>query len=119
MEQHKLFDGEYKFMEIIWENEPINSTNLVKLCLAKLGWKKSTTYTTLRKLCEKGILENKNANVISLVKKDMVQKYESEAIIKKTFGGSLPKFISAFLGDNKLSKTEADEIKKIIEEAIK
>lgn len=119
MEKYKLYDAEYKFVSLIWENEPINSTDLVKLCFKKLGWKKSTTYTVLRKLCERGILQNENAVVISLVKREEVQKYESEALIEKTFDGSLPKFLTAFLDNKKISQKEAVELKRIIEEAMR
>lgn len=119
MEQYKLFDAEYKFASIIWENEPINSTELVKLSLEKLGWKKSTTYTVLRKLCERGILKNEDAMVSAILKKEEAQKYESQAMIEKTFEGSLPQFLTAFLGRKKISKKEAEELKRIIEEATK
>ena len=119
MEQYKLFDAEYKFVCLIWENEPVNSTELVRLCLEKLGWKKSTTYTVLRKLCERGILKNEDAVVASLVKREDVLKYESETLIEKAFNGSLPQFLTAFLGEKKLSSKEAEELKLIIEEAIK
>lgn len=119
METYKLFDAEYKFISLIWENEPVNSTELVKLCLDKLGWKKSTTYTVLRKLCERGILQNQNAVVSTLIKREEVQKYESEALIEKAFDGSLPQFLTAFLGKNKISEKEAEQLKRIIEEATK
>lgn len=119
MEAYKLYDAEYKFAILIWENEPINSTELVKLCLEKLGWKKSTTYTVLRKLCERGILQNHNAIVTALVKREEAQKYESEALIDKAFDGSLPRFLTAFLGEKKITEKEAKELKRIIEEASK
>ena len=119
MEKYKLFDAEYKFVSIIWDNEPINSTELVKLCADKFGWKKSTTYTVLKKLCERGILQNVDATVTSLVKREDVQRYESRAVLEKTFDGSLPKFLTAFLSGRKLSKREAEELKRIIEEAVK
>ena len=119
MEKYKLFDAEYKFVSIIWDNEPINSTELVKLCADKLGWKKSTTYTVLKKLCERGILQNKDATVTLLVKREDVQRYESRAVLEKTFDGSLPKFLTAFLSGRKLSEQEAEELKRIIEEAVK
>lgn len=119
MEPYKLFDAEYKFVTLIWENEPINSTELVRLCLEKLGWKKSTTYTVLRKLCERGILQNQNAIVTALIKREEAQKYESEALIEKAFDGSLPQFLTAFLGEKKITKKEAEELKRIIEEAMK
>ena len=78
MDDLKLFDAEYKFMDIIWELEPINSTELTKVCRKKLGWKKSTTYTMIRKLSERSILKNENATVPALLKREEVQKYESE-----------------------------------------
>ena len=86
MEKYKLFDAEYKFVSIIWDNEPINSTELVKLCADKLGWKKSTTYTVLKKLCERGILQNRDATVTSLVKREDVQRYESRAVLENCHG---------------------------------
>ena len=119
MEQYKLFDAEYKFASLIWENEPINSTELVKLSLDKLGWKKSTTYTVLRKLCDRGILKNEAATVSAIVKKEDAQRYESQTVIEKTFGGSLPQFLTAFLGERKITKKEAEELNRIIEEATK
>ncbi len=119
MEEYKLYDAESKFLDIIWELEPINSTELTKVCFEKLGWKKSTTYTMIRKMASKGVLKNENAIVTSLINKEQVQKYESEAVLEKTFDNSLPTFIAAFLQDKKLSKKEAEEIKKMIEEATK
>jgi BlaI family penicillinase repressor len=117
MEPYKLFEAEYKFVSLIWNSEPINSTDLVRLCQEQLGWKKSTTYTVLRKLCARGILQNEGALVVALVKREEVQRYESEALIDKSFGGSLPTFLTAFLGKKKLSAQEAQELKRIIEEA--
>lgn len=119
MEEFKLFDAEYKFLDIIWELEPINSTELTRVAQQKLGWKKSTTYTMIRKLIERGILKNENAMVAALVKREQVQKYESRVLLEKAFDNSLPAFLAAFLKDRKLSKKEAEEIKKMIEEAVK
>ena len=119
MEEFKLFDAEYKFLDIIWELEPINSTELAKICFEKLGWKKSTTYTMIRKLCSRDILKNENATVTSLIKREQVQKYESEALLEKSFDNSLPAFMATFLQDKKLSKKEAEELKNMIEEASK
>jgi Predicted transcriptional regulator len=119
MEELKLFDAEYKFLDIIWELEPVNSTELTRVCLQKLGWKKSTTYTMIKKLTLRGMLKNENATVISLVTREQVQKYESETLLGKSFDGSLPMFFSAFLQDKKLSRQDAEEIKKMIEQAIK
>lgn len=97
----------------------MNSTELVRLCRDKLGWKKSTTYTVLRKLCERGILKNEDAVVASLVKREEVQKYESEILIEKAFNGSLPQFLTAFLDGKRLSPKDAAALKTIIEQAIK
>lgn len=119
MEPFKLFNAEFKFVSLIWENEPINSTALTKLCLEELGWKKSTTYTVLRKLCERGVLQNQNAIVSTLIKREEAQKHESEALIEKAFDGSLPQFLTAFLGNKKITEKEAEELKRIIEEASK
>jgi len=117
MEPYKLFDAEYKFASLVWDHEPVNSTDLAKLSQTRLGWKKSTTYTVLRKLCERGILRNEGATVTAIVKKSEAQKYESETVVNKAFDGSLPQFLTAFLGRKKLSQEEAEELKRIIEEA--
>ena len=119
MSKLKLFDAEYKLMDIVWEHEPINSTELTKICRQKLGWKKSTTYTMIRKLSKRGVLKNENATVTALVKREEVQKYESETLLYDKFDGSLPVFLATFLQDKKLSKQEAEEIQKMIEEASK
>lgn len=99
MEPYKLFDAEYKFACLVWDHEPVNSTDLVKLSQTKLGWKKSTTYTVLRKLCERGILKNEGATVTAIIKKTDAQKYESRTVVDKAFNGSLPQFLTAFLGE--------------------
>ncbi|NGZ76505.1 BlaI/MecI/CopY family transcriptional regulator [Saccharibacillus alkalitolerans] len=117
METYKLFDAEYKFASLVWDNEPINSTELVRISQEELGWKKSTTYTVLRKLCERGILRNEEAEVTAIVKKEEAQRHESRAVVDRTFGGSLPQFMTAFLGGKKISAAEAQELKRIIEEA--
>lgn len=119
MGEYKLFDAEFKFVSLIWEHEPLNSTDLSKLCLQELGWKKSTTYNMIRKLSERGILKNEQAVVTALINREQVQKYESEVLLEKAFDSSLPSFIAAFLKDKKISKQEADEIKRLIEGATK
>lgn len=111
----KLFDAEFKFMNIVWDNEPLHSRELVKLCAEKLGWKQSTTFTVLKKLSTRGMVKNEATVVSSLVKCDQVQKYESEAIVKKSFGGSLPSFIAAFMNGKRISDEEADELKALID----
>ena len=116
MEKYKLCESEYRFMCIIWDNEPLSSGDLVKLCLAKLGWKKSTTYTVLKKLCEKGFAANNDTVVTSLVSRNTAQSYASEQFLEQTFEGSLPSFLTAFFGGKKISKKEADELKRLIDE---
>lgn len=103
-------------MQVVWEYAPINSGDLVKKCNEIFGWKKSTTYTTIRKLSEKGYIVNENAIVSVLIEKDRVQADESEYFVERTFGGSLPQFLTAFLGGKKISDQEAEKIKKLIDE---
>lgn len=105
-----------QFAEIVWENEPVGSGELVKICEKKLNWKKPTTYTVLRKLCEKGILQNVNGIVTSVMSKDEFNSAKSEQFVEETFKGSLPAFIAAFASRKKLSKSEVDEIQKMIDE---
>lgn len=119
MSDNKLFDGEYKFMSLIWDNEPIKSTALHNLADQLLGWKKSTTYTMIRKLSKKGLISNDNTIVTSLIKREDVQKSESLRVVDKLFNNSLPSFVSAFLSDKKISKDEAEKLKELIEEATK
>ena len=115
MEIPKIFESEYRFCEILWENEPVSSSELVRLCNEKLEWKKSTTYTVIRRLSERGVLKSENAIVTSLVSKEEVQSAESTEVVDKTFAGSLPSFIAAFTRKKELSKQEIDEIQKIID----
>ena len=112
----KLFDSEYRFMQIVWEHAPVRSGVLVDLCNAELGWKKSTTYTVIKKLCEKGFIENNDAVVSVLISQDEAQREESAQFVERTFGGSLPSFIAAFLSGKKISDKEADEIRQMIDE---
>lgn len=117
MQEQRLFDAEFKFMSLIWEHEPLPSGDLVAICREKLGWKKSTTYTVLRKLCDRGYLKNENALVSALLKKDDAQRHESQTVMQKAFNGSLPAFVAAFLKDKTLTVQEADELKQLIEHA--
>ncbi|MCL2153881.1 MAG: BlaI/MecI/CopY family transcriptional regulator [Oscillospiraceae bacterium] len=119
MDNIKIFEVEYRFMLVIWENEPINSTELVRLCNEQFGWKKSTTYTVIKRLSERGAIKNENAVVTSLVSRLQIQKYESEEILEKTFDNSLPGFITAFLQGKTLSIEEARMIKDMIDEVTK
>ncbi len=116
MEIYKLTESEEKFAELIWQNEPIGSGDLVKLCKKEMNWKKSTTYTVLKKLCEKGIFQNENTIVSSLIKKEGYYANQSIRFVEDTFGGSLPKFLTAFMRATKLSKHQAEELKKLIDE---
>lgn len=111
----KLCESDFKFMSIVWENEPLSSHSLVEYCANELGWKKSTTYTMLKKLCEKGFAKNENSVVTSLIPKEQVQAYASEHIVKNSFGGSLPCFLTSFLGSKKISGKEAEELKRLID----
>ena len=118
MDNLKLCESDYRFMCVIWENEPLASGKLVELCSTRLGWKKSTTYTTLKKLCEKGFARNVDTVVSSLVRKEDVVAYASDRFVEQTFGGSLPNFLVAFLGGKKITEEEAKELKKLIDEHI-
>lgn len=117
MEKYKLFDAEYRFLDIVWDKEPVNSTELSIICLERLGWKKSTTYNMIRKLSERGFVKNENATVSAVIKREQVAKYEGEAVAEKYFGGSLPAFIAAFLDGKRISDEEAEELKRMIDKA--
>lgn len=112
----KLCDSEYRFMCVVWDHAPLPSGKLVELCAAQLGWKKSTTYTVVKKLSEKGLLKNENAVITALVPREAVQAEESAAFVERTFGGSLPAFLAAFMGGRKLDKEEAQAIRQLIDE---
>ncbi len=112
----KLFDAEYRLVQLVWEREPIPSGELARLAQERLGWKRTTTYTVLKKLCNRGILINESAVVRSLVGKEQIQRYESRAVLERSFGGSLPQFVAAFLGGGKtLSPSEAQELQALID----
>lgn len=105
-----------RFADIVWANEPVASGELVKLCEKELNWKKPTTYTVLRKLCEKGILQNVGGIVSSRISREDFYSAKSEQIIEDSYEGSLPAFIAAFTSRKKLAKGEVDEIQKMIDE---
>jgi BlaI family penicillinase repressor len=117
MEDYKLFDAEYRLMDLVWREEPVNSTQLSRLCLDQFGWKKSTTFNLIRKLAGRGFLQNEAATVTALVKREQVRQYESEAVVERAFGGSLPAFVAAFLSDRTISPAEAEELRRMIEES--
>lgn len=104
-----------RFADIVWANEPIGSGELVKLCEKELKWKKPTTYTVLRKLCEKGLLQNEDGVVTSLISREDFYSSKSEQIIADSFQGSLPAFIAAFISRRNLTAKEAEEIQKMID----
>lgn len=110
----KIFESEYKFCLILWENEPVKSTNLAKLCAEQLGWSKTTTYTVIKRLQDRGVLKNEGTIVTSLVTKEEAQQYEIEEMIEKRFEGALPAFIAAFCKTQSLSQDEIEEIYRII-----
>ena len=116
MDNLKLCESDYRFMSVIWENEPLPSGRLVELCTEKLGWKKATTYTTLKKLSEKGFAQNVDTIVSSLVPREQVQAYASEHFVEHTFAGSLPKFLVSFLGNKKIYEEEAAALKRLIDQ---
>ena len=115
MEDIKLGEVESRFAEIIWENEPIGSGDLVKICDTELKWKKPTTYTVLRKLCERGIFQNIKGTVTSLISRSEFFAMQSEKFVEETFEGSLPAFLAAFTARKKLSKEDIDELKRMID----
>ena len=104
-----------RFADIVWENEPIGSGDLVKICEKQLGWKKPTTYTVLRKLCGKGLLQNENGVVTSLISKEDFYSDRSRQIVEESFSGSLPAFVAAFVSRKTLTREEADEIQRLID----
>lgn len=112
----KVFESEYRFCLLLWEHEPINSTELAKLCKERLGWSKATTYTVIRRLAERGVLKNENATVSSLITKEETQIAEIDELLEKRFGGSLPAFLTAFTKQQKLTEEQLTEIMRIIEE---
>ena len=114
METPKIFDSELRFCEILWEHQPVRSSELAHLCTEKLGWKKSTTYTVIKRLTERGVVQTDDAVVTALVSRDQVQRAESRAFVERNFSGSLPGFLNAFVGGRGLSAAEADELRRMI-----
>ena len=116
MEKIRLCDSEYRFLQVVWEAAPVPSGQLAELCRQQLGWKKSTMYTVLKKMCEKGLLQNENALVTVLVPRERVTASEAEQFVDRTFGGSLPGFLAAFMSGKKLTAREAEEVKRLIDQ---
>ena len=115
METPKVFESEYRFCLILWENEPIKSGELVNLCREQLGWKPTTTYTVIKRLSERGVLKNENSVVSALVTKDEVQAAEINEMVEKTFEGSLTAFIAAFTKHQKITDEELDAVQAMID----
>ena len=119
MSTPKIFESEYRFCLILWENEPISSSKLAALCRERLGWSRTTTYTVIKRLSTRGVLKNENAVVTSLVSKNEVQASEIDELVEKTFEGSLPAFIAAFANHRCLSEAERDELLRWIDGDVK
>lgn len=111
----KIFESEYRFCLILWEHEPVKSSELVKLCKEQLGWKPTTTYTVIKRLSERGVLKNEKTVVSALVTKDEVQAAEIDEMVVQKFGGSIPAFLAAFTKHQKISGKEIDEIQQMID----
>ena len=114
-EYKRLCESDYRFMCVIWDHEPVGSMELVKRAEEELGWKKSTTFTMIRKLSEKGLIKNEDSVVRALVPREEVLENESQTFVEQTFKGSLPGFLVSFFGGKKISASEAEELKKIID----
>ena len=111
----KIPEGEYRFCLIMWEQEPVSSLELVKLCQEKLAWKRTTTYTVIKRLGERGVLKLENGIVTSLISKEEVEKAEIETFVESKFGGSLPAFVAAFTKHQDMSDNDLDEVQKMID----
>jgi len=113
----KIFESEYLFLCLLWEKEPVASPELVKLCEQRFGWKKSTTYTVIRKLSDKGVVKSEKTIVQSLVSKEEVDWQAGEELLERTTQGNIPSFLATFLKDRKITKEEAERIKRMIDES--
>ena len=113
----RLTSAEFRFMDLLWEREPVSSGELVTVCDQKFGWKKSTTYTILKRLCEREIFQNVDGVVTSLISKEQFQLKKGEEFLDENYGGSLPSFVAAFASRKKLSKDDIAYLKKIIDES--
>ena len=111
----KVFESEYRFCLILWEQEPVSSGKLVELCRERLGWKPTTTYTVIKRLSQRGVLKNEHSVVTSLVSQDEVQAAEIDALVEKTFAGSLPSFFAAFTRHRRLTPAEIDQVQAMID----
>ena len=116
METPKIFESEYRFCLILWEQEPVNSTRLVELCRDRLGWSKATTYTVIRRLAERGVLKNENATVTSLISKEQAQRSRLQEMMEETFEGSVPAFLAAFSKSKRLTAQEVAQLQSMIDD---
>ena len=116
MADYRLGEIEKRFADIIWSKEPLSSRELVELCAEELNWKKSTTYTVLKRVCERGLFQNVDGEVTSLVSREEFYALQSERFVEETFSGSLPGFLAAFTTRKKLSDKEIAELERIIKE---
>ena len=112
----KVFESEYRFLKLPWENEPIRSGALVELAGSALGWKPTTVYTVIKRLAQRGVLENRESVVRSLVAREQIERAEIEELVEKKFDGSLPAFVAAFARGRSLTEGEAEELKRLIDE---
>ncbi len=115
MEGNRMTYGETRLMKVIWDKEPVTSGKLSDICLAELGWKKSTTYTMLKRLADKGYVQNEKATVTALISRSTAQAEESRYVIANSFSGSLPNFLVSFLGGKTISDAEAEDLKRLID----
>lgn len=111
----KIPESEYRFCLIMWEQEPVSATEMVKLCQEQLGWKRTTTYTVIKRLGERGVLKLENGIVTSLVSKEEAEASEIEDLVEKKFGGSLPAFVAAFTKHQNVSERDLDELQRMID----
>ena len=111
----RLTSAEFRFMDLLWEREPVSSGELVTVCDQKFGWKKSTTYTFIKRLQDKGVIANEKSIVRALYKRDECEREESSEVVDQVFNGSLPQFVTAVLQDRKLSEKEIDELKDLLD----
>lgn len=116
MQECKLGAVESRFAQLIWQHEPLNSTELVKLAQQELNWKKSTTYTVLKRLSQRGIFQNENGKVTSLISMEDFYAAQSRQFVEETFAGSLPAFLTAFTNRQKLSQEELDQLQALIDD---
>ena len=115
MDMPKIHESEYRFCLIMWEHEPVAAAELARLCQEQLGWKRTTTYTVIKRLGERGVLKNENGTITSLVSKDEAQASEIDELVEKKFEGSLPAFVAAFARRQDLSEKELDEVQRMID----